>query len=107
MEPQTSPVTCSNYMKDKKVIGSNHPRFIKGKSCLINLIAFYNEITDLLDSGRLVDVVYLDFKKASDTLVHYILTEKLVKYVLDKWKWVKHFQDCWMKRIVINSTKFN
>lgn len=33
---------------------------MKGKSRLTNMIAFYNNVTGLLDEGRVVDVVYLD-----------------------------------------------
>ena len=39
-----------------------------GKSCLTNLIAFYNEMTSLMDEGRTADVVYLNFSKAFDTV---------------------------------------
>ena len=53
--------TILNHMKDKKVTGSRHYGFSKGKSCLTNLIAFYNEVTGLEDEGRAVDVAYLDF----------------------------------------------
>ncbi|KAK4820111.1 hypothetical protein QYF61_020343 [Mycteria americana] len=35
----------SKDMKDKKVIGIGMNRFTKGKSCLSNLIAFYNKMT--------------------------------------------------------------
>lgn len=40
---QLIPETTSRHMKDKKVIGSSQHGFMKGKSCLTNLIAFYND----------------------------------------------------------------
>lgn len=37
------------------------------KSCLPNLITFYNEVATLVDEGRAVGFVYLDFSKAFDS----------------------------------------
>mgnify|MGYP001853408596 CR=1 FL=1 len=42
--------------------------FGKGKSCLTNLVAFCNVITGWVDAERTVNVVYLDFSKAIDTV---------------------------------------
>lgn len=50
----------SKHMKDRNMIGSSKHGFMKGKSCLANLIAFYDEVTVLMDEGRVMDV-YLDF----------------------------------------------
>ncbi|KAK4816989.1 LOW QUALITY PROTEIN: hypothetical protein QYF61_025909 [Mycteria americana] len=52
---------------------------------MTNLIAFYNKITCLVDVGRVVDIVYLDFSKAFDTVSHSLLLEELMHYSLDKW----------------------
>ena len=45
--------------------------FMKGRSCLTNLISFYDWVTRLVDEGKAVDVVYLDFSKAFDSLSQY------------------------------------
>lgn len=50
--------TISGHMKDKKVIRSSWHEFLKGKSFLTNIIAFYNEVASLVDEGKEVDVVY-------------------------------------------------
>ena len=57
----------SKHMEEKVIKSSQHG-FTKGKSCLINLIAFYAGKTSWVDDGRAVDVVHLDFSKAFNTL---------------------------------------
>ncbi|PKU45385.1 rna-directed dna polymerase from mobile element jockey- hypothetical protein [Limosa lapponica baueri] len=52
--------TISRNMMDKKVIKSSQHGFMKGKSCLTNLIAFSNKVTSLVDEGRTMNIVYLD-----------------------------------------------
>ncbi|XP_064903923.1 olfactory receptor 14J1-like, partial [Columba livia] len=54
-----------------------------GKSCLTNLIDFYEDITMWIHGDETVDVVYLDFSKDFDTVSHSILTAKLGECGLD------------------------
>ncbi|KAK4805807.1 hypothetical protein QYF61_000413 [Mycteria americana] len=61
----------------------------------------------LVDEGKAVDVVYLDFSKAFDTISHSILLEKLAAHGLDGWtlRWVKNWLDDRAQRVVGNGAK--
>ena len=58
---QILPETISKHTKAKKVNGSSHHGFMKGKSCLSNLTALCNEVTGLVNERRAVNIVYLEF----------------------------------------------
>jgi len=65
----------TTHVKDNQGIGPSQHGFMKGRSCLVNLISFYDQLTCLVDEGKAVGVVYLDFSKALDTIPHSILLE--------------------------------
>ena len=65
---------------------------MKGRSCLANLISFYDWVTRLVDEEKAVDVVYPDFGKAFDMVSHSILLGKLAACGLDGYTllWVRN-----------------
>ncbi|KAK4826106.1 LOW QUALITY PROTEIN: hypothetical protein QYF61_005244 [Mycteria americana] len=85
------------HLEDNQVMRPSQHGFMKGRSCLTNLIFFYDKVNHLVDEGRAVDAVYLDFNKAFDTISHSILLGKLAAYGLDR---------CTLHcRVVVNGVK--
>ena len=50
-----------SHITDNQGIRPSQHGFMKGRSCLTNLISFYDKMTRLLDEGKVVDIIYLDF----------------------------------------------
>jgi len=74
---------------------------------VVSLIAFYDGVTGWVDEGRAVDVVYLDFSKAFDTVSHNILAGKLRKCGLDEWPvtWIENWLKGRAQRVVISGAE--
>ncbi|CAM4559628.1 unnamed protein product [Caretta caretta] len=68
--------------------------FTKG-SCQTNLISFFEKVTDFLDKGNAVDLIYLDFSKVFDTVPHGELLVKLEKMGINMniERWIRN----WLK----------
>jgi len=57
----------NGHEKDNQGIRPSQHGFMKGRYCLTNLISFYDQVTYLMDKGKAVDIIYLEFSKAFDT----------------------------------------
>ena len=65
------------FLVKHKLINISQHGFLKARSCLANLLCFFEEITKWVDDGSPVDVVYLAFQKAFDKVPHQRLLLKL------------------------------
>jgi len=94
-------------VQENQGIRPSQHRFMKGRSCLINLISFYDQVTRLVDEEKAVDVVCLDFSKAFDTVPHSILLEKLAAHGLGgcTLHWIKNWLNGRAQRVVVNGVK--
>ncbi len=94
-------------MQDNRGIRPSQRGFTKGRSCLTNLISFYDLVTCLVDEGKAADVVYLDFSKAFDTVSHSILLQKLAVRGLDRYTlgWVRNWLEDRAQRMVVKGVK--
>ncbi|KAJ7414607.1 RNA-directed DNA polymerase from mobile element jockey-like protein [Willisornis vidua] len=103
---QTTSNATMQHMQDNQRIKLSQHEFIIGRSCLSNLISFYDEVTLSVDEGKSEDVFYLNFIK-TNTVSHSILLEKLAAHGLDRCTlpWTKTCLDGQAQRAVVNGIK--
>jgi hypothetical protein len=83
------------YLEENKLLYDTQHGFRGRRSCLTNLLGFLEAVADEVDHGRPVDSLYLDFRKAFDTVPHERLLLKLraigVKGKLLEWirEWLR------------------
>ena len=67
------------YLSTEHLISKNQHGFVKKKSIITNLLNYSSKVTESLNSGAQVDVIYYDFAKAFDCVDHNILINRLSK----------------------------
>lgn len=70
-----TPIYKKGCKEDNKMVSPSQQKFMKTKSCLTNLVSFYDEVTHLMDEAKAVNVIYLAFSQAFDTVSHSLLHE--------------------------------
>ena len=65
------------FLIKHKLINPSQHGFLKARSCLTNVLCFFEEIAKWVNGGSPVDVIYLDFQKEFDKVPHQRLILKL------------------------------
>ena len=78
--------------------------FVPGRSCMTQLLTCIDDWSEALDKGEPLDAIYLDFKKAFDTVPHRRLIQKLKSYGIDGnvKDWIASFLNNRKQRVSIN-----
>ena len=83
---------CKHLVEHRLLSPTQHG-FVEKRSCLTNLLSFLEEVTRRLDEGSIVQVCYLDFSKAFDSVSHCLLKYKLRSFgiVGRAMEWISQF----------------
>ena len=90
------------HLERQSLIRDSQHGFVRGRSCLTNLIEFFEEVTRCVDEGSAVDVVYMDFSKAFDKVPHGRLVKKVNSHGIqgNLIKWIQNWLSCRRQRVM-------
>ena len=98
-----------DFLVKHKLLNPSQHGFLKVRSCLTNMLCFLEEITKWLDEGSPVDIIYLDFQKAFDKVLHQRLLLKLKAHgigdgIMD---WIEQWLTDRRQRVVVDGEVSN
>ena len=93
-----------DFLDSNKLILETQHGFRRKKSCVTNLLEFFNDMLLKYDKTKAIDIIYLDFKKAFDKVPHQRLLAKI--YALGirgkVCKWIEDWLCNRKQRVVLN-----
>ena len=94
-----------SYLMKNKLLASSQHGFLPRKSCLTAHLECLEKVTQLLDSGKPVDMIYFDFRKAFDSVPHQRLLAKLKCYGISGslLRWISSFLTARRQRVVLRN----
>src|SRR5215469_6813345 len=93
-----------SFLESNDALSHEQHGFTQGRSCLTNLMETVEKWVECIDEGDGVDVMYLDFRKAFDTVPHLRLLWKLeiVGLNMQLVNWIKAFLTDRRMRVIVN-----
>ena len=93
-----------DYLEVNGLLCNQQHGFVRKRSCSTQLIKCLDMWTEALDAGLPLDVIYLDFSKAFDSVPHSGLIAKMIKYQInDKIvQWCSNFLTSRRQKVVLN-----
>ena len=67
----------SDYLEEHSLLSDHQFGFRSGRSTTDQLLLVYERVSELVDNGEIVDVIYFDYSKVFDIVNHVILLTKL------------------------------
>ncbi|CAM1307199.1 ARSA (predicted) [Pycnogonum litorale] len=94
------------HLQTNDLISKHQHGFVKGRSCNTQLLEAMDTWTELLDSGSSVDVIYMDFQKAFDSVPHRRLILKLEAHGIKQQvlQWITAFLSNRKQQVVLKDT---
>ena len=94
-----------SHVNKHELLSKEQHGFTSGRSCLINLLETLEDITRSIDDGFGIDVIYLDYAKAFDTVPHKRLISKLQAYGISGQvlNWIQDFLSNGKQQVSVRS----
>ncbi len=94
----------TSFMKENSLFTNKQYGFLPGRSISLQLLEVLDKWTEALDAGLSIDTIYMDYKKAFDTVPHMRLISKLKSYgfSLQITKWVESFLTGRTQQVTVN-----
>ena len=98
-----------NYLEMNILLSDTQYGFRSKRSCTLQLLEVYDIWTESLDHGIPIDMLYLDFQKAFDSVPHLRLIEKLHNLGIDGklLNWIHSFITNRTQRVTIGHSSSN
>ena len=94
------------FMETNKLFNKCQHGFRNKRSCVTQLLEVLNDFTKMVEKGECIDVIYLDFSKAFDTVPHQRLLNKLKANGIQNnlLKWIESFLSNRTQRVRVNAS---
>ena len=91
------------HVRKYNLIMESQHGFVKKRSCLTNLLEFLEFVSNYVDQGYPIDVVYLDFQKAFDKVPHkrLMLKIKSLGIIGNIYNWIEDWLKDRVQRVVL------
>ena len=91
------------HLEENGLVSDRQHGFVWGRSCLTNLIEFFEEVTKKIDEAKAVDVVYMDFSKAFDKIPHGRHIQKLKSHSIQGGlaRWIQNWLGHRRRRVAV------
>ena len=95
------------FLEETQQFNPSQHGFRGGRSCLSQLLEHFDRITRLMEEGKTVDIIYLDFAKAFDKVDIGITLRKLNSLGIEGrlGRWLHCFLTGRSQKVIVNGTK--
>ena len=92
------------HMTDNNLFSDSQYGFRNKRSCVLQLLEVLDYLNKSVDEGKQVDTIYLDIRKAFDSISHRRLLQKLEAYGIEGevLEWIRDFLKGRRQRVMLN-----
>ena len=92
------------HLESNELLTDAQYGFRKGRSCCTQLLDAMKDWVNVIDEGYPTDIIYLDYRKAFDSVPHERLLNKLEAYGIKRefHRWIRNFLIGRTQRVIVN-----